>query len=88
LGSLRNETSRYDLNNVIVTSSQSHFTTDSHSVNMSVRLGAEPLWFWSRQLRFCLSWGVLSDERTGLSCNSSQSLSVSSNIHICTFYIL
>jgi len=26
--------------------------------------------------RSCLSWGVLPDERTGLSCNTSQSLSV------------
>jgi hypothetical protein len=42
-------------------------------------------WLWSRQLLFCFSWGFLSVERTYLSCNSSQSLSVSISLYVCAF---
>jgi hypothetical protein len=67
--------------------SQSYFATGgqslSHSVSHSVRLGTEPLlghmtrfWLKSRQLQFCLSWGVFPDGRVVLSCNRSQFLSL------------
>jgi len=43
-------------------------------------------WLQSKQLRFCLLWGVLPVERTGLSYKS-QPLFVSSNLYICTFWV-
>jgi hypothetical protein len=67
--------------------SQSHFTTNGQAVLPSwCRAPLGPMtrfWLWSKQLPFCLSWGVHPLERTRFSFNRSQSLSVSSDIYIC-----
>jgi hypothetical protein len=57
----------------------------SQSLSQSVHLGVEPLWdslpdFGCSQdnCGFIFSWGILPDERTGLSSNTSQFLIVGS----------
>jgi len=59
---------------------QSYFAIDSQPGSSSWLWALQGLmtrfWLQSRQLRFCLSCGVLPDERTDLSCNRSQSLYV------------
>jgi hypothetical protein len=73
--------------------SQSRFATDGQSVSQSVSQSIlelrpfgthDQILVLDKTIVF-LSWGFPSVERTGLSCNSLQSLSVSSDIYICRF---
>jgi hypothetical protein len=68
--------------------SPSYVATDGQSVRLGVSISGTRdqilVVVWTNVV---LSWGVLLVERTGFSCNRSQSLSVSSNIYIRTFWV-
>jgi len=61
----------------------------SQSINQSICLGRRaPSGSHDQILVVVQTWGVLPVERTGLSCNRSQSFPISSDISICAFWFI